>query len=78
MDIFGCEIGSLPFKYLDIPIHHKKLLNKEWKPVEDRFKGKLGSCIGKILSYGDCLVLINLVLTSSSMFLLSFFEIPKG
>jgi hypothetical protein len=78
MDLFGCEIGSLPFKYLGIPIHYRKLLNKEWKPVEDRFEEKLGSWIGKLLSYGDRLVLINSVLTSLPMFLLYFFEIPKG
>jgi hypothetical protein len=40
--IFGCDGGSIPFKYLWIPIHDTKLLNKEWKPVEDRFKRKLG------------------------------------
>jgi hypothetical protein len=35
-NLFGCEIGSLPFKYLGIPIHYSKLLNGEWKLVEDR------------------------------------------
>jgi hypothetical protein len=76
--IFGCEIGSLPFKYLGIPIHYRRLLNKEWKPMEDRFERKLASWLGKLLSYGDRLVLINSVLSSLPMFLLSFFEIPKG
>ena len=70
--------GELPFKYLGIPIRYRKLLNKEWKLVEDRFEKKLASWVGKLLSYGDCLVLINSVLTSLPMFLLSFFEIPKG
>ena len=46
--------------------------------VEDRFERKLGSWIGNMLSYGDRLVLINSVLTSLPLFLLSFFEIPKG
>jgi hypothetical protein len=77
-NIFGCEIGSLPFKYLGIPIHYRKLLNKEWKTVEDRFDGKLGAWVAKMLSYGDRLVLINSVLTSLPMFMLSFFDIPKG
>jgi hypothetical protein len=76
--IFGCEIGALPFKYLGIPIHYRRLLNKEWKPAEDRFERKLGCCAGKLLSYGDRLVLINSVLSSLPMFLLSFFLIPKG
>jgi hypothetical protein len=34
--------------------------------------------IGKLLSYGDRLILINSILTSLPMFMLSFFEIPKG
>jgi hypothetical protein len=38
----------------------------------------LSSWIGKLLSYGDMLVLINSVRTSLPMFLLSFFEIPVG
>jgi hypothetical protein len=78
MELFGCQTGSLPFKYLGIPIHYRRLRNGEWKPVEDRFESKLGNWIGKLLSYGDRLILINSVLTSLPMFMLSFFEIPKG
>ena len=37
-ELFGCELGSLPFTYLGIPIHHRKLSNKEWKCIEDRFE----------------------------------------
>jgi hypothetical protein len=77
-EIFGCAIGALPFKYLGIPIHFRKLLIKEWKIIEDRFEKNLASWIGKILSYGDRLILINSVLTSLPMFLLSFFQIPIG
>ena len=36
--IFGCEVGAFPFKYLGIPIHYRKLLNKEWKPIDNRFE----------------------------------------
>jgi hypothetical protein len=76
--IFGCEAGSLPFRYLGIPIHFKTLRNSDWYPVETRFEGKLGCWKGKLLSYGDRLVLINSVLTSLPMFMLSFLQIPKG
>jgi hypothetical protein len=76
--IFGCEVGSLPFKYFGIPIHYRTLMNKEWKPIEDRFEKKLTSWLGKLLSYGDRLVQINSVLSSVSMFLLSFFVIRTG
>jgi hypothetical protein len=42
-EIFGCEAGALPFRYLGVPIHYRKLLNKEWNPVENRFEQKLGA-----------------------------------
>jgi hypothetical protein len=76
--IFGCDVGSLPFKYLGIPIHYRKLKNSDWYPVETRFESKLGCWRGKLLSYGDRLVLINSVLTSLPMFMLSFLEVPIG
>lgn len=68
MILFGCDIGSLPFRYLGIPIHFRKLKNGEWKPVEDRFEKKFSSWIGKLCSYEDRLVLINSILTSLLIF----------
>ena len=26
---FGCNVGSLPFRYLGIPMHHRKLMNRD-------------------------------------------------
>jgi hypothetical protein len=43
-----------------------------------RFLKKLSSWKGKLLSSGGRLVLINLVLSSLPMFMMSFFRIPKG
>jgi hypothetical protein len=76
--LMGCESGSLPFKYLGIPIHFRRLSNAEWNGVENRFESKLGCWKGKLLSYGDRLVLINSVLTSLPMFMLSFLQVPVG
>jgi hypothetical protein len=41
VQIFGCDLGSFPFRYLGIPMHHKKLMNKDWKHVEERFQKKV-------------------------------------
>jgi hypothetical protein len=76
--ILGCESGSLPFKYLSIPIHYRQLRNAEWNPIKNQFDSKFGCWRGKLLSYGDRLVLINSVLTSLPNFMLSFLEIPVG
>jgi hypothetical protein len=76
--LFGCKKGSFPFKYLGIPMHFKKLNNKDWEMIEERIEKKLSSWKGKYLSVGGRLVLINSVLSSLPIFMLSFFEIPKG
>ena len=47
--IFWCNIGSFPFRYLEIPMHHRKLLNKDWKYVEERFQKRLNCWRSKML-----------------------------
>jgi hypothetical protein len=59
-------------------MHYRKLNNKDWKIIEERIEKKLSSWKWKYLSVGGHLVLINLVLSSLPMFMLSFFKIPKG
>jgi len=39
--IFGCDMGTLPFRYLGIPMHHRKLRNSDWKIMEETFQKKL-------------------------------------
>ncbi|WVZ77334.1 hypothetical protein U9M48_025213 [Paspalum notatum var. saurae] len=77
-ELFGCNVGSLPFGYLGIPMHHRKIANKDWFSVEERFQKKLSSWKGKLLSSGGRLVLMNSVLSSLPMFMFSFFEVTKG
>jgi hypothetical protein len=58
-------------------MHHKKLRNSDWKVIEDRFEKKLHCWKVKYLSYGGRLTLVNSILGSLPMFMMSFFEIPK-
>jgi hypothetical protein len=76
-DMFGCQEGSFPLKYLAIPIHFRKLSNADWQRVEEQFKKRLSSWKGKHLSTGGRLTLINSVLSSLPMYMMSFFSIPK-
>ena len=39
-DLFGCNAGEYPFRYLGIPMHHRQLLNSEWSKVEEHFGKK--------------------------------------
>jgi hypothetical protein len=78
MEIFGCKQGDLPLRYLGIPIHFKELRNSYWKQVEERYEKRLSSWKGKHLSIGGRLTLVNSVLSSLPMYMMSFFAIPKG
>jgi hypothetical protein len=78
MELFGCNAGEYPFRYLGIPMHHRQLLNSEWWQIEECFEKRLSCWKANHLSYGGRLTLINLVLSSLPMFMMSIFEISKG
>jgi hypothetical protein len=59
-------------------MHFRRLRNKDWERIEEQIEKKLSRWKGKYLLVDGRLVLINSVLTSLSMFMLSFFEVPKG
>jgi hypothetical protein len=77
-ELFGCGMGKYPFKYLGIPMHFKKLNNAYWKVIEEKIEKRLSCWKAKMLSYGGRLILINSVLSSLALFMLSFYELPKG
>jgi hypothetical protein len=77
-ELFGCNQGEFPIRYLGIPIHFRRLTNAEWKIVEERLQLRLSSWKGKLLSIGGRLVLINSVLSNMVLYMLSFFLLPKG
>jgi hypothetical protein len=51
--LFGCKVGTYPFRYLGLSMHYRKLNNKDWKGVEERIAKTLSSWKGKMLSMGD-------------------------
>jgi hypothetical protein len=75
--LFGCSIGKFPFRYLGLPMHFRKLYNKDGKNIEERIEKRLSVWKGKMLIVSGRLVLINSVLSSLPMFMMSFFELPK-
>ena len=73
--LFGCVIGKFPFRYLGLPMHFKKLFNKDWKNIEERIEKRLSSWKGKMLTVGGRLVLINSVLSSLPMFMFMIYDV---
>jgi hypothetical protein len=59
-------------------MHYKRLNNKDWKEIEHRIEKKLSSWKGKLLFVGGRLVLINSILISMVLIMLSLFQVPRG
>jgi hypothetical protein len=74
LQLFGCKTSDFPFRYLGIPLHFRKLTDRDWKVIEERFEKKLSGWKGKLLTVGGRLVLINSVLSSLLMFMMSFLK----
>jgi hypothetical protein len=77
-ELFGCKAGRFLINYLGIPIHFRRSRNCDWVKVDEHFEKRLSSWKGKDLSIGGCLTLINSVLRSLPMYMMSFFSMPKG
>jgi hypothetical protein len=40
-NLFECGLDQYPFRYLGIPMHHKKINNADWKVIEENFEKKI-------------------------------------
>lgn len=75
--IFCCLVGSIPIKYLGIPLHFEKLRREDIQPLVDKILRKIANWKGKLLSYAARIVLIKTCLASIPVYLLSFIKFPK-
>ncbi|GKE10802.1 putative RNA-directed DNA polymerase, eukaryota, reverse transcriptase zinc-binding domain protein, partial [Tanacetum coccineum] len=73
----GCAAGSFPFRYLGLPIGSNMSLTANWKPLIDKFKGKLSTWKANMLSFGGRLTLIKSILGSLGIYYLSIFKAPE-
>ena len=39
--LFGCKVGSFPFRYLGLPMHTRKLNNKDWQMIKNIIEKRL-------------------------------------
>ena len=46
--IFCCQMGDFPFKYLGVPLHFKKLRREDLQPIIDRIIKNISGWLGKI------------------------------
>jgi hypothetical protein len=77
LEIFQCVEGHFPIKYLGLPLHFEKLKREELQPLVDSLLKRLSGWRGKLLSIEARRLLIQTVLASIPIYMLSFFKFPK-
>ncbi|XP_058742110.1 uncharacterized protein LOC131614557 [Vicia villosa] len=73
----GCQIGKLPFVFLGIPVGGNHRRKQFWSFLISKLKKRLGGWQRKHLSLGGKVALLNAVLNSIHIFVLSFYKAPK-
>ncbi|XP_010495447.1 PREDICTED: uncharacterized protein LOC104772543 [Camelina sativa] len=74
----GLPHGTLPVRYLGVPLCTKKLTLQNCEPLLQQVKGKINNWCSKSLSFAGRLVLINTVIAGISNFWCSTFLLPKA
>jgi hypothetical protein len=75
--IFCCKMGSFPFRYLGVPLHHDKLRREDIQPVVDKIINRVPGYKGKLMSYSARLTLLKACLASIPIYLMSDIMFPK-
>lgn len=74
----GMKCGSLPVKYLGVPLCTKKLTLANCEPLLQQVKARFASWSAKALSFAGRLLLIKTVISGITTFWCSSFILPKA
>lgn len=69
--------GSLPFKYLGVPLTSKHLSMQYYMPLVDRIVGRIHQWITKLLSYAGRIQLIKIVYCDIALYWMHSLPLPK-
>ena len=76
-NILQCRVGSLPMKYLGMPLGTSFKTISIWNPILEKIEMKLSRWKRLYLSKGSRLMLLKSTLSSLPTYFLSLFTIPK-
>ena len=74
--ILSTPVGSLPIRYLGLPLVGGRLSSREWQPVVATMERRLGGWRARLLSRGGRLVLLKAVLSAIPTYYMSLFIVP--
>jgi hypothetical protein len=77
-DMFGCQVGSLPMKYLGVPISSTSLKNSDWDFLDPKMIKKLDAWVGDSTSSGGKKILIDASVSTTLYYPMSMFLFKKS
>jgi len=75
-EIFNCQVGKFPIKYLGVPVSPSRLHVADWTQLVEKNEKKLASWKGSCLSIVGRTTLINSNLTSTFIYHMSMYLLP--
>uniref|UniRef100_A0A8I6WLN0 Reverse transcriptase domain-containing protein n=1 Tax=Hordeum vulgare subsp. vulgare TaxID=112509 RepID=A0A8I6WLN0_HORVV len=75
--IFCCNLGSFPIKYLGAPLHYDKLRKEDLQPLIDRIIKGISGWLGRYLTYRGKIILLCACIVSIPAYLMAVMKFPK-
>ena len=77
-EILASPIGTLPLRYLGLPLTDRRLRTQDWQSMMEKVESRLGGWRGRLFSRGSRLVLVKTVLSALPTYFMSVFQMPAG
>jgi hypothetical protein len=72
-----CKLGSFPFKYLGVPLHHENLNREDIQHVINKIITRIPGWKGRLLSYSARLTLLKTYLASIPIYFMPAIKFLK-
>jgi hypothetical protein len=76
-EMFNCQVGLFPIKYLGVPVSPSRLKVINWLPLVEKGNKRLEVWKGGMLSIAGRSTLISASLNNSPMYHMSVYLLPK-
>ena len=76
-EMFGCQIGKLPMRYLGVPVTYAMLKTVDWDFLDAKLLKRLAAWISYVASSGARLTLVNSSLDGIPSYFISMFLLNK-
>jgi hypothetical protein len=77
-EIFNCQVGSFPIKYLGLPVSPSRLHVNDWIPLIEKSAKKLDIWKGGLMSIAGRSIFINSSLSNTPIYHMSIYLLPKS